>query len=114
MPVRHPEWEVSVQDVKSRFDAKEPFVLIDVREHDEFRFCCIEGAVHFPLDELPNRMADILELADGKPVITHCHHGGRSLRAASFLREAGIADARSMAGGIDEWACVIDPAVPRY
>src|SRR5262245_24546144 len=104
MPVRHPDWEISVQDVKSRLDAAEPFVLIDVREQDEFGFCRIEGAVHFPLDELPNRVDDIRELAEGKPVIAHCHHGGRSLRAAAFLREAGIADARSMAGGIDEWA----------
>jgi rhodanese-related sulfurtransferase len=114
MPVRNAEWEVSVQDVKAMLDARQPLLLIDVREPDEYRIGRIDGAMLIPLGELPNRIADIRQLADGRPVVAHCHHGGRSLSAASLLREAGIDGARSMAGGIDEWSCVIDPSVPRY
>jgi rhodanese-related sulfurtransferase len=43
-----------------------------------------------------------------------CHHGRRSLRAASILRNAGFTDVVSMAGGIDLWSIDIDPAVARY
>ena len=114
MPVRNSEWEVSVQDVKNLLDANEPVLLIDVREPDEHRICKIEGAELIPLGELQNRAADIRRLAAERPVIAHCHHGGRSLRAASLLREAGIPGAKSMAGGIDEWSCVIDTSVLRY
>jgi len=39
--------------------------------------------------------------------------GGRSMKAALFLRGQGI-DAKSMAGGIDAWSLDIDPGVPRY
>lgn len=114
MPVRNPEWEVSVRDVKAMLDSKASFVLIDVREPDEHRICRIEGAQLIPLGELANHAAMIREKADGKPVIAHCHHGGRSLTAASILREAGVAGAKSMAGGIDEWAIAIDSGVARY
>lgn len=114
MPVRNPEWEVSVVDVKAMLDSKAAFVFIDVREPDEHRICRIDGANLIPLGELANHAATIREKADGKPVIAHCHHGGRSLKAASILREAGIAGAKSMAGGIDEWAIAIDSSVPRY
>ena len=89
-------------------------LLIDVREPDEYQVCSIAGARLIPLNDLPNRIQELRGLADGKHVIAHCHHGGRSLSAASVLREAGFANARSMAGGIDEWSRVIDSSVPRY
>lgn len=31
-----------------------------------------------------------------------------------WLRQQGFGNARSMAGGIDEWAEKIDPTLPRY
>jgi rhodanese-related sulfurtransferase len=47
-------------------------------------------------------------------IVVHCHHGGRSLRVANWLRGQGFEQAQSMAGGIDAWSTEIDPAVPRY
>ena len=38
----------------------------------------------------------------------------RSLQVANWLREQGIAECQSMAGGIDAWSVTVDPAVPRY
>ncbi len=114
MPVRNPEWEVSVSDVKRMLDEKAPFVLIDVREPDEHRLCRIDGAHLVPLSELATRADEVRRIAGGRPIVTHCHHGGRSLSAAAALREAGMADVKSMAGGIDEWSCAVDPRVPRY
>ena len=114
MPVRNAEWEVSVQDVSAMLDSRQPLMLIDVREPNEYQLCNIEAAQLFPLGELLNRAAEIRTLAAGRPVVAYCHLGWRSLAAASLLRESGIPDVKSMAGGIDEWSCAIDPAVPRY
>lgn len=113
MPDINAEWEVSVQDVK-RGLADRSIVLVDVREADEHRLCRIDGAVLVPLSEIEQRVEEVRAAAGGKPVVCHCHHGGRSLRATAFLRSAGMADVKSMAGGIDEWAEHIDPKVPRY
>lgn len=88
-------------------------VLIDCREAEELEICRIEGARWIPLGEFPAKVDAIREFAE-RGVVVSCHHGMRSLRAARFLRQQGIEQAFSMAGGIDAWSCQIDPAVPRY
>ena len=107
-------WEISVGEVKAKLDRREPMLLIDCRQPDEFAICRINGARLIPLGELANRVDEVRELADGRPVVIHCHHGGRSLKAASILRQAGIDGAQSMAGGIEAWAVGVDPTVARY
>jgi rhodanese-related sulfurtransferase len=109
-----PNWEVSVQDVKTMREGRQEFLLLDVRNPDEYAICKIEGAQLVPLGELGKRLDEVKKLANGKPVVAHCHHGGRSLNAAAMLREAGMAGAKSMAGGIDAWSLVVDPKVARY
>ena len=47
-------------------------------------------------------------------LIVLCHHGVRSLRVVSWLREQGVQNCASMEGGIDRWSLEIDPGVPRY
>jgi len=105
--------EVSCQDVAGKLQAGEPFLLLDCREQDEYDHVHIAGATLLPMSELANRVQE-LESHRDQPVIVYCHHGGRSLRVTMLLKQAGFADVRSMAGGIDEWACLIDSALPRY
>ena len=113
MPI-DPHWEVSVQDVKTRLDKKDDFLLLDVRQPEEFAVARIPGARLVPLGDLAGRIEELQSLAEGRPIVAHCHHGGRSLKAASFLRQSGFPDVRSMAGGIDAWSVMIDPTVARY
>ena len=83
----------------------------DVRERFECGICRIEGSVLMPLPRLPRLIAEIPRDAD---VVTVCHGGQRSLAAARVLRTAGIEGARSLRGGIEAWARIVDPAMPRY
>ncbi len=112
-----PEWEVTPREARDGLRAAgQPPLLLDCRRPEEFQVARIEGAVLIPLSELEKR-ADELEDDDGartRPIVVHCHHGQRSLRAASMLRAMGFADVRSMAGGIDLWSIDVDPRVPRY
>ena len=109
-----PNWEVTVHDVRQSIERGEPVLLLDVREADEQALCRIDGAQLVPLGELNRRVEEVRRLAEGKFVVTQCHHGGRSLSAAVALRQAGIDGVKSMAGGIDAWSMHIDPNVPRY
>lgn len=106
--------EVSVDDVSylmGRPGARPR--LVDCREADEWQVCRIEGAELVPLSQFgelaPRRFHDA-----GQHLIIYCHHGMRSQRAASWLRQHGFASAQSMRGGIDAWSELVDPAVPRY
>ena len=71
------------------------------------------GVTLLPMSELANRVAELEPHRDGE-IVVHCHHGGRSLRVAMWLRNQGFARVSSLAGGIDLWSQQIDPGVPRY
>lgn len=105
--------EVDIATVKQKLDAKEPFLLLDCREQNEYDQCRIAGAELLPMSQIQERVGEI-EGRKNDLVIVHCHHGGRSLRVARWLRAQGFANAQSMAGGIDGWSLQIDPSVPRY
>ncbi|MCA9048917.1 MAG: rhodanese [Planctomycetaceae bacterium] len=105
--------EVDCVAVKARMDAGDEFLFLDCREQREFDHVRIEGTVLVPMNELPQRAAELGAWKD-KDIIVHCHHGMRSLRVAEWLRNNGFPAAFSMAGGIDEWALTIDPSLRRY
>jgi rhodanese-related sulfurtransferase len=105
--------EVTVQQVQQLRDAGARFLLIDCREEDEYQIARIDGATLLPMSQLAGRI-DELAPHRQEQIVVHCHHGGRSLRVARWLRGQGFSHAQSMAGGIDQWSSEIDPAVPRY
>jgi adenylyltransferase/sulfurtransferase len=64
-----------------------------------------------PLKDLPKR---INELDTAKEIIVHCKVGGRSRQAVEFMKQSGFRKVKNLVGGIDEWAELIDPTMPRY
>lgn len=108
-----PELEIEPRELKRLLDAQEDLFLLDVRRHNEWEVARVAGAVLIPLHELPARVAE-LSGHESRRVIVYCHHGVRSLRAVEFLKTAGFAQARSLAGGIDLFSQLVDPTIPRY
>lgn len=105
--------EIDVHEVKRLRDSEADLLLLDVRELDEYRTAAIEGSLLIPLSEFGARL-DELEPHRGRRIVVHCHHGVRSMRVVAALRGRGFDTAQSMAGGIDIWSEVVDPAVPKY
>jgi rhodanese-related sulfurtransferase len=104
--------EIHPEDVKQRLDAGEKLHLIDVREPQEFAIARIEGGDLIPMRTIPGALPQLS--AGDLPLIVYCHHGVRSLNVVHWLREQGIENCQSMAGGIDAWSVSVDPNVPRY
>ncbi|MGD9645846.1 MAG: rhodanese-like domain-containing protein [Pirellulales bacterium] len=104
--------EIECRDVKRMLDSGEDFLLIDCREEEEHAIVHLSEALLLPVSQLQDRVGE-LEAERRRKVVVHCHHGGRSLMVAQFLRERGF-QAQSMAGGIDRWAEQIDTSLPRY
>jgi len=103
--------EIEPAELMREWTANPALVVLDVREPHEYAIARIEGARLIPLSELAGRLREL----DGRAeIVTHCHHGLRSLKAREILKGAGFASVRSLAGGIDAWACEVDPKVPRY
>jgi len=76
------------------------FVLVDVRQPEEYRAGHIPGARLVPLGELEARHS---ELEKDKKIVTYCRSGHRSMGAAILLCGMGFKDVYTMDGGMLNW-----------
>lgn len=106
-------WEIDCRSVKQLLDDGAPFLLLDCREPAEYETAKIAEATLVPMSQLTSRVGELEPYRQGA-VVVHCHHGGRSMRVAQWLRQNGFARAQSMAGGIHQWSAEIDPTIPQY
>lgn len=102
---------ITPRELKARLDRREAVVLLDVRDGWEVALSRLDNSVHIPMGEIELR-ADELDRQDH--IVVYCHHGVRSAAVADYLRALGFAKAVNLAGGIDEWARQVEPAMRRY
>lgn len=88
------------------------YLLIDVRESEEIEISKIDDSLVTPLSEFNQYIPLIVQ--KNLPVVAYCHHGIRSMKALSILREHGLQELYNLTGGIDRWALEIDPQMKRY
>jgi len=99
--------------LKERADGGRDFVLVDVREPNEYEINKIPGSILIPKGEFLNGNAIEL-LPQDKQVVLHCKSGARSAEALAVLKGAGFADAVHVGGGVVAWVNQIDPSQPAY
>lgn len=86
-------------------------VLLDVREDDEWAAGHIEGALHVPMNTIPQRLASepgIFHPEGGLVIV--CKVGGRSAQVTAWLQMQGV-DALNLEGGVIQWMAVGRPLV---
>ena len=108
--------EISVTDLKRLLDSdSSDYVLLDVRDPNEYEIAQIPGSVLIPLSEIESGagVEKVRELVNGHKLIAHCKMGGRSAKALAILKEAGI-KGTNVTGGILAWSREVDPSVPQY
>jgi adenylyltransferase/sulfurtransferase len=108
--------EITVQELKQLLDSGvKDFVLLDVRNPNEYEIAKLPGSVLIPLPEIENGkgVEKVKQLLNGHRLIAHCKLGGRSAKALGILKEAGI-EGINVKGGISAWSKEVDPSVPEY
>ncbi len=106
VPVR----ELAAVEVAAMRTRGEDFLLLDVREPDEWRAGRIEDARLVPLGDLPAKLGEFADWKDRR-IVVHCRSGARGARACRLLQEHGFADVWNLTGGIEAWALTVDPRV---
>ena len=89
--------------LKERDNGERDFVLVDVREPNEYEINRIPGSVLIPKGEFlnGNAFAELSELTQGnKQLVLHCKSGVRSAEALAVAKGAGYADAVHVGGGV--------------
>src|SRR5690625_216231 len=99
--------------LKERTEGTRDFVLVDVREPNEYEINKIPGSVLIPKDEFLNGSA-LEQLPQDKQVVLHCKSGGRSAECLAVVQGAGFSDAVHVGGGVAAWVNQIDPSQPSY
>ncbi len=108
--------EMTVKELKQLMDSDtKDFVLVDVRNPNEYEIAKIPGAVLVPLPDIEqgSGVEKVKQLLNGHRLIAHCKMGGRSAKALGILKESGI-EGINVKGGITAWSREIDPSVPEY
>ena len=94
--------ETNVPDVKRRMDAGEKFLLVDVREDNEWAKGHIAGAVHLGKGVIERDIeAHCPDTATR--LILYCGGGFRSALVADNLQKMGYTSVESMDGGWRGW-----------
>ncbi len=108
---------ISVRQLESMLEARDEgdtdFLLVDVREPNEYEIVSIPGSVLMPKNDF--LIGDALtKLPQDKPVVLYCKVGSRSAEVLAVLKSAGFADSQHVGGGVLAWVNQIDPSQPVY
>ncbi len=108
--------EMTVTELKQLIDSGvQDYVLIDVRNPNEYDIAKIPGSVLIPLPDIEQGDGiDRVKAATGdKKLIVHCKMGGRSAKALGILKESGLVGT-NVKGGIQAWSREVDSTVVEY
>lgn len=106
--------EINVETLAQRLP-DESLQLIDVREPQEVAIAALPDFTILPLSQFAD-WADTIHSrfeADAETIVM-CHHGMRSAQMCQWLLQQGFTNVKNLSGGIDAYACKVDPAIGRY
>ena len=94
--------ETTVDEIKSRLDRGDKFVLVDVREESEWHKDHLPGAIHMSKGvierDVEHKVPDL-----NTEMVLYCGGGFRSALAADNLQKMGYTNVISMDGGWRAW-----------
>jgi rhodanese-related sulfurtransferase len=90
--------QISVDEAYEMYN--EGAFLLDVRTQEEWDEYHAPGTTLIPLDELPDRLA---EVPTDQTIVVVCRSGNRSQQGRDILLDAGYEQVTSMADGLKTW-----------
>src|SRR4029453_6164599 len=94
--------EVTVNDVKTKLERGEPFILVDVREESEWAAGHLPRAIHLGKGVIERDVEQRIPNPKSE-IILYCGGGFRSALAADNLQRMGYTNVYSMTGGWKAW-----------
>src|SRR5580704_14282669 len=100
--VRKETKEVSLDEIKRRLEAKQPMVVVDVREKEENRAGFIPGAISVPRGFLEMQIEQRIPDKNAH-IVAYCAGGTRSALAAATLQGLGYTHVETANPGFVRW-----------
>lgn len=92
---------ITAEEAKEIMDTEEGYVILDVREQDEYDAGHISGAILIPFTQIEAKANEMLPDKD-QLILVYCRSGRRSKIAAEALAELGYTNIKEF-GGILDW-----------
>ena len=92
---------ITAEEAKEIMDTQEGYVILDVREQDEYDAGHIPGAILIPYTQIEDKADEMLPDKD-QQILVYCRSGRRSKIAAEALVELGYTNIKEF-GGIIDW-----------
>lgn len=92
---------ITAEEAKEIMDTEEGYVILDVREQDEYDAGHISGAILIPYTQIEAKANEMLPDKD-QLILVYCRSGRRSKLAAEALAELGYTNIKEF-GGIIDW-----------
>lgn len=92
---------ITAEEAKEIMDTEEGYVILDVREQDEYDAGHISGAILIPYTQIEAKANEML-LDKDQLILVYCRSGRRSKLAAEILVELGYTNIKEF-GGIIDW-----------
>ena len=102
---------IGPKELSDLLEGPQPPLMLDVRSDAERRWVHLPDDRHVSIHLLPR---EATALPHDRPIVTYDHFGPDARRAAELLRSRGFDSAAALEGGIDEYARIVDPSLPRY
>jgi len=93
--------QITVDAAKKIMDSEEEYIILDVREQDEYDSGHIPGAILIPYTEIENKAEEMIPDKD-ELILVYCRSGRRSKIAAESLIKLGYTNVKEF-GGIIDW-----------
>ena len=97
---------ITAEEAKQIMDSEEGYIILDVRERDEYDAGHIPGAIAIPHEEIADKAEEVLTDKD-QLILVYCRSGRRSKIAAEALVELGYTNIKEF-GGIIDWPYEIE------
>jgi adenylyltransferase/sulfurtransferase len=118
----------NVKTLKSRLDAGEDLLVLDVRDPHEWAIASLDGTLRIPKGDIQAAKNAVLagrklreetvltEIPQDREIIVQCRSGKRSAEVIGMLEEIGYNPNQlvNLEGGILAWARDIDQTMPSY
>ena len=92
---------ITAEEAKKIMDTEEGYIILDVREQNEYDAGHIPGAILIPYTQIEEMANDMLPDQE-QLILVYCRSGRRSKIAAEALVELGYTNIKEF-GGISDW-----------
>ena len=93
--------QITAEEAKTIMDTEEDYIILDVREQDEYDEGHVPGAILIPYTEIDAKASEKLTDKDAL-ILVYCRSGRRSKLASEDLLELGYTNIKEF-GGIIDW-----------